>query len=96
MKAYLVLDLTIHDLPRFMEYIERIPELIKKHGGRYIVQGTQPSVVEGDWHPERLVIIEFPSKGSAEYFLQDPEAKALFAIRHQTTISKLVLVEGNS
>ena len=33
MKAYLVLDLTIHDLPRFMEYIERIPELIKKHGG---------------------------------------------------------------
>jgi uncharacterized protein (DUF1330 family) len=95
-KAYLVLDLTIHDLGRFRDYIERIPEYIRKHGGRYIVQGAEASVVEGDWRPERMVIIEFPSRDSAEHFLQDPEAQALFAIRHQTTTSRLVLVEGNS
>ncbi|OBS08000.1 DUF1330 domain-containing protein [Acidihalobacter prosperus] len=96
MKAYLVLDLAIHDLEPFREYMARIPEFIQKHGGHYIVQGVQPVVVEGDWEPERMVILEFPSRHHAESFLQDPEAQALFKIRHRTTTSKLVLVEGNT
>lgn len=94
MKAYLVLDLTIHDLDKFLEYINRIPEFIKKHSGRYIVQGEKPTVIEGEWNPERMVVIEFPSRESAKDFLQDPAAQSLFAIRHKTTTSKLVLIDG--
>ena len=93
-KAYLVLDLSIHDIDRFREYINAIPEFIKKHGGRYIVEGEQLTVIEGDWHPERVVVIEFPSREGANNFLQDREAQSLFAIRHQATTSKLVLVNG--
>lgn len=94
MNAYLILDLTIHDLNKFKEYINRIPEFIKKHSGRYIVQGMEPTVMEGDWNPERMVVIEFPSSKNAKSFLQDPEAQSLFAIRHNTTTSKLLLVDG--
>src|SRR3954467_9736402 len=60
MKAYLVLDLAINDFASFKSYIERIPTFIAKHGGRYIVQGVVPTPVEGDWRPERMVILEFP------------------------------------
>ena len=94
MNAYLVLDITIHDFDKFREYINKIPEFIEKHSGRYIVQGEEPTVMEGDWNPERMVVIEFPSRESAKAFLQDPEAQTLFAIRHKTTTSKLVLVDG--
>ena len=41
MKAYLVLDFTIHDLESFREYIEKVPSFIKRHGGKYIVQGAE-------------------------------------------------------
>jgi len=95
-KSYLVLDLTIHDLSKFRDYIARIPEFIERYAGRYIVRGAEAEVVEGDWRPERLVIIEFPSRDHAERFLQDPEAQALFAIRHDSTSSRLVLVEGGT
>jgi len=94
MNAYLVLDITIHDFNGFSEYISRIPEFIEKHSGRYLVQGEEPTVMEGDWKPERMVVIEFSSREMANAFLQDPEAQALFALRHKTTTSKLVLVDG--
>lgn len=94
MKAYLVLDLTIRDYPRFRRYIVAIPALIARHGGRYIVQGAEPTAIEGDWTPQRLVILEFPSRQNAEAFLGDPQSKRLFAIRHSTTESKLILVDG--
>ena len=94
MNGYLILDLSINNFESFMEYIERIPEFIKKHGGRYIVQGVEPEVMEGDWCPDRLVVLEFPTKEKAKEFLGDPAAQPLFAIRHKSTTSKLILAEG--
>lgn len=94
MNAYIILDITIHDFDKFREYINKIPEFIEKHSGRYIVQGEQPTVLEGDWNPERMVVIEFPSRENVNAFLQDPAAQTLFALRHKTTTSKLVLVDG--
>jgi uncharacterized protein (DUF1330 family) len=95
-KAYLVLDLSISDFAGFKRYIAEIPTHMSRHGGKYIVQGVPPTPIEGDWTPERMVIIEFPSRGNAEAFLGDPEIQDLFRIRHTTTTSRLVLVDGCS
>jgi uncharacterized protein (DUF1330 family) len=94
MKAYLVVDLTVNDFAGFKKYIAEIPAFIAKHSGKFIVQGAQPTPIEGDWKPERMVIIEFPERERAEAFLSDPEVQDLFRVRHATTTSKLVLVDG--
>lgn len=94
MKAYLVLDLSVNDFSGFRKYIAEIPAFIAKHSGKYIVQGIQPTTIEGDWKPERMVIIEFPERQKAEAFLADPEIQELFKVRHATTTSRLVLAEG--
>jgi uncharacterized protein (DUF1330 family) len=41
-----------------------------------------------------MVIIEFPQREKAQAFLNDPEIQDLFKLRHDTTTSKLVLVDG--
>lgn len=94
MRAYLILDFAINDLEKFAEYIQRIPDHIAKHSGKYLVRGAIPTVMEGEWAPERVVVIEFPARINAEEFLQDPAAASLFEIRHNTTTSKLILVES--
>jgi uncharacterized protein (DUF1330 family) len=94
MKAYLVLDLSVNDFTGFRKYIAEIPAFIAKHSGKYIVQGVRPTKIEGDWKPERMVIIEFPQRENAQAFLNDPEIQDLFKLRHDTTTSKLVLVDG--
>jgi uncharacterized protein (DUF1330 family) len=43
-----------------------------------------------------MVIIEFPERQNAEAFLSDPDIQDLFKVRHDTTTSKLVLVDGCS
>jgi uncharacterized protein (DUF1330 family) len=95
LKAYLILDLTIHNLTRFSPYIAAIPAHIARHGGRYIVQGAEAETIEGDWSPQRMVVLEFPSREAAKAFLADPECQKLFKIRHATTTSRLVLVDGS-
>jgi uncharacterized protein (DUF1330 family) len=94
MKGYLVLDLSIKILEGFLEYAEKIPAFIEKHGGRYIVQGVVPEKMEGEWKPDRLVILEFPSTEKAKEFLNDPDAQGLFSLRHKTTNSQLILAQG--
>jgi uncharacterized protein (DUF1330 family) len=94
MKAYLVLDLSVNDFGGFKKYIAEIPTYIARHSGKYIVQGVQPTIIEGDWKPERMVIIEFPERARAEAFLGDPDIQDLFKVRHATTTSRLVLVDG--
>ena len=94
MKAYLVLDFSINDLAGFRKYIAEIPAFIAKHSGQYIVRGVEPATIEGDWKPDRMVILEFPTRENAEAFLGDPEIQDLFKVRHDTTTSKLVLVDG--
>ena len=94
MKAYLVLDLSVNDFGGFRKYVDEIPAFIAKHSGKYIVRGVQPTTIEGDWKPERMVILEFPARENASAFLSDPEIQGLFKIRHDTTTSKLVLVDG--
>jgi uncharacterized protein (DUF1330 family) len=94
MKAYLVLDLSVNDFGGFKKYIAEIPAFIAKHSGNYIVQGVQPTPIEGDWKPERIVIIEFPARNNAEAFLNDPDIQDLFKLRHETTTSRLVLANG--
>ena len=45
MKAYLVLDFSVHDLKGFMHYVENVPAYIEKHGGKYLVRGAQTKTI---------------------------------------------------
>lgn len=96
MKNYLILDFSITDLAAFMEYVEKIPAFLTKHDGRYLIEGVTPNVVEGNWRPEKLVVLEFCTEDNANNFLSDVEVKKLFEVRHKSTKSNLIQVSGGS
>jgi uncharacterized protein (DUF1330 family) len=94
MPAYLIVDVDVKDAARYEQYKRAAPRLIEKHGGRYIVRGGDFEVVEGQWRPTRLVLLEFPDRGAIREFLDDPEYEPLRELRHQAASSNLVAVEG--
>jgi len=96
MSAYIIVDIAVHDPERYQDYVSVAPAFIEKHQGKYIVRGGDPKVAEGKWRPERLVVVQFPSVEHANAFLQDPEYQEVAAIRHATTTSNLVVVQGHS
>ena len=102
MSAYLVIDITVHDQELYHEYVERVPRLVAKHGGDYLIRGGNPEPLEGSWCPERLVVLRFPDAQSARVpdaqsaraFVEDPDYAPVKAIRHQAADTNLVLAQG--
>ena len=95
MRTYLIVDITVHDLERFKEYVALVPAFIERHGGSYLVRGGRAETREGDWAPQRLVVLDFPTREQALAFLEDPEYQPVAAIRHEAATTRLLLVEGH-
>lgn len=95
MHGYILVDVSIKDRDGFMEYASRIPDLIEKYGGRYIVKGAVPSVVrESDALPQFLVVLEFPSVEAADNFIDERSKSELFEIFNRSTEGRILRVEG--
>lgn len=94
MPAYLLANIRVHDTERYQEYVAHVPALIAKHGGKYRVRGGDAEVLEGEWSPDRFVIIEFPDRAAALAFYGDPDYKPYRTLRQSLTDSNVILVDG--
>jgi len=95
MSVYMVLEIVVHDPVTYAKYVERVPAVIEKFGGRYLVRGGQVTPMEGDWNPERIVILEFPSLDSLQEWHQSAEYQELALLRAEATESRAFVVEGH-
>ena len=94
MPAYFVIDLDVHDGAGFEEYVRRVSGVIETYGGRYVVYRQPVEVLEGDWKPKRLTVIEFPNKARAQEFYGSAEFREIVPLRLKSAKTNLVLVEG--
>lgn len=94
MAAYLVVDATVTDPQQFMEYRELAQVAVAKYGGRYLVRGGKTESLEGDWRPDRIVIVEFPSAAGIHLFYDSPEYLAARAARAKAADFAMLVVEG--
>jgi uncharacterized protein (DUF1330 family) len=95
MAAYVISEVEALDEASFEQYRTLAKASIEEHGGRYLVRAALPEAAEGDWPPQRrLVIVEFADMDSARrWYASDSYAKAL-AVRDEALSRRLVFVEG--
>ena len=79
MSVYMIIDVEVTDSDTYAEYVERVHSVVEKFGGRYLVRGGDVRVLAGDWHPERVVLLEFPSAEHLQRWLTSPEYAPLGA-----------------
>lgn len=94
MAGYVVVQVHIHDPEGFAVYRDMVPPTLESYAGRYLVRGGDWDNLEGEWNPERLVIIEFDSLEQARNWWNSEEYAPAKALREKTTTSKLVIVQG--
>jgi uncharacterized protein (DUF1330 family) len=94
MPAYVVVSITVHDPEPYAQYRAMAPPTIAKYGGRYIARGGTTHVMEGDWDPKRLVILEFPDVEKARAWWDSPEYAPAKALRQSCADAQLVITEG--
>lgn len=94
MAGYIIAELDVTDPQVFEQYRGLVGATIEKYGGEYVVRGGESEKIEGDWTPNRLVIIRFDSVARAKEWYYSDDYKGPMALRHKSATTNLVIVEG--
>ena len=95
MTAYVVINNDIHDPIGYGEYIKLAPATVELYGGKYLARGGKVEILEGDWSPNRLVILQFDSVEQAKKWLNSEEYSHARELRQQSAFSRMVVIEGS-
>ena len=94
MSAYVIVEIEITDPVGYEDYKKQASATVHQYGGKYIVRGGTTEVLEGDWKPKRIVILQFENRERAREWLNCPEYAEPRKMRHRTAKTRMILVEG--
>jgi uncharacterized protein (DUF1330 family) len=93
--AYVISEVEVEDeeLADLYRYLAQWS--ITRYGGRYVVRGALPEILEGDWSPrQRVVVVEFPDADTARRWYASAEYAPALKIRESALHRRLLLVES--
>lgn len=94
MHAYVIVEITIHDQNLYEEYKKLTPAAISAYDGKFLIRGAKTEALEGEWNPQRIVVLEFPSVERAKEWWHSPEYSEARGIRQRAATTKMIVVEG--
>jgi uncharacterized protein (DUF1330 family) len=93
--AYFVVNVEVRDPEGYKEYTSQTPGTVDRYGGRFVARGGTVDVLEGQWDPKRVVLIEFPDRERALEWYHSAEYQAIIPLREKyATTHFLALVDG--
>ena len=94
MAGYVIADVDVHDAAALDEYHRIAGPSLEKYGGKVIVGAGPFEVMEGNWTPHRIVVIEFDSVAKAKKWYGSEEIAPALAIRLKASTTDLIIVDG--
>src|ERR1700729_1142301 len=94
MSAYVIVNVDTTDPVKYEEYKTMAQDAVARFGGRYLVRGGKMNVVEGDWRPTRIVILEFDSFDTATAWGESELYAPAKALRQPLSTTDMVIVDG--
>ncbi len=93
--AYVIVDMKISDPEQYKQYMAAAPAAVAAAGGEYLVRGGRHVVLEGQWKPQRIAMLRFPSLEQAQAFYDAEMYRTARAKRAGATeFFNMVVVEG--
>ena len=92
--AYIIASVRVTDAVQYEDYKKFSSLAMQAHGAEVCVRGGAVEVLEGDWQPERLVVLKFPSMEAAKAFNDSVEYAAARASRQGAAVMRMIVVAG--
>lgn len=96
MPAYLIASVDVKDSDKFKDYLAASPKILEKYTGRFLARGGEVLKLEGNWNPNRIVIVEFDTYEKAKEFWNSTDYKPLKEIRQLSANTNMIIVDGIS
>jgi uncharacterized protein (DUF1330 family) len=94
MPAYVIVETDITDPEQYEKYKAASPGAVAAGGGRFLVRGGEVAVLEGDWHPPRLVMLEFEDLAAAKAWYESDVYQEARKLREGAAHLRMVAVQG--
>jgi uncharacterized protein (DUF1330 family) len=94
MPAYIIVETDITDPERYEQYKAASPTAIAAGAGRFLVRGGELVVLEGDWQPTRLVVLEFEDLVAAKRWYESEIYQEAKKLRDGAAHLRMVAVQG--
>ena len=94
MTAFVIVEIEVRDPEVYENYKSLAPASVEAYGGRFIARGGTTESLEGEWAPERIVVLEFPSLERARQWWASPEYSDAKAIRMRAARTRMIATEG--
>ena len=94
-KGYIIAEL--RDIARndeFADYRDKVLDTVTAYGGRFLVRGGHPAVVEGGGKADVAVILEFDSPERAMEWYNSPAYQAILPSRLRNSTGRLICAAG--
>jgi len=95
MTAYVIVNIEVTDGQLYEEVKRLTPPTVQAYGGRYLARGGEVTVVAGDWHPKRLVILQFDTLEQVHAWQGSPEYAPVKIKRDQSARVQIVALESS-
>ncbi len=94
MPAYVIAETDVTDPEQYERYKAASPAAIAAGGGRFLVRGGEFVVLEGDWQPSRLVVLEFEDLEAAKRWYESDVYQETKKLRDGAAHLRVVAVQG--
>jgi uncharacterized protein (DUF1330 family) len=94
MAGYIIVDVRVTDPVPYEHYKAAVSATLTPFGGRFLVRGGRAETLEGDWQPNRLVVLAFDSVEQARSWWESPAYAPLKQLRQSASEASMILVEG--
>ena len=94
MTVYVIAQLQIADRAAYDRYQARFFEVFRKFNGRLLSADESPSVVEGDWNCDKLVLMSFPDEAAYRSWADSPEYLEISKDRKSGAQGIVLLAKG--
>jgi uncharacterized protein (DUF1330 family) len=94
MPAYVIVETDITDPEQYERYKRASPGAVAAGGGRFVVRGGELAVLEGDWQPSRLVVLEFDDLAAAKRWYESEVYQEAKKLREGAARLRMVAVQG--
>jgi uncharacterized protein (DUF1330 family) len=94
MTVYVLAQLSIHDRDTYDRYAARFMDVLDRYDGRLLVADEAPSVLEGSWGHQKVVLLEFSNREQLETWRRSREYVDIAKDRLASTTGCVVITEG--
>ena len=94
MTVYAIAQLTITDRAVYNRYQSRFMSVMNLYKGRVLAADEHPSVVEGKWDREKVVLLSFPDEAAFHEWADSAAYQEIAEDRKAGSTAVVLLVKG--